>query len=686
MLPTLPGDNPFAAPSELPFGLPPFDRIQVEHYLPAVEAGLAEQAAEVRAIADDPAQATFDNTIVALERSGALLDRVLFVLYNLASSDTTPELQRIQAEIAPRIAAHRDAILLDQALFGRIKDLFDRRAELGLDAESAYLLERYHTDFLRSGAALDEQARDRLRELNQELSSLSTAFQEKLLAESNDLAVVVAEESELDGLSPDAIASAAEAATARGLTGKYLLTLILPTSQPALASLTNRSVRERLYKASITRGARGNENDTSSTLTRIAALRAQRAAVLGHPHHASYVIADQTAESAEAAMALLERLAPVAVANARIEAEELQRLLEQDLPGATLEPWDWAFYAERVRRERFAVDSAQLREYFELDRVLHDGVFFAATKLYGITFTERTDLPVYHEGVRVYEVSDVDGTPIGLFLGDYHTRDSKRGGAWMNSYRDQSSLLGTLPIVVNNLNIPKPPAGEPTLMTFDEVTTAFHEFGHALHGLLSDVKYPKFSGTSVPRDFVEFPSQVNEMWMLWPEVLANYARHYKTGEPLPAELVAKLEAASQYGEGFATTEYLAAALLDQAWHRLGTEDVVEDVAQFEAAALEKAGVALGAIPPRYRSTYFAHIFSGGYAAGYYSYIWSEVLDADTVEWFRANGGLRRENGDAFRRGLLSRGGSLPAMDAFRDVVGRDPEIGPLLERRGLTGA
>ncbi|TDP96649.1 M3 family metallopeptidase [Labedaea rhizosphaerae] len=686
MLPTLPGDNPFAAPSELPFGLPPFDRIQVEHYLPAVEAGLAEQAAEVRTIADDPAPATFDNTIVALERSGRLLDRVLFVLYNLASSDTTPQLQRIQAEIAPKIAAHRDAILLDQALFGRIKDLFERRDDLGLDAESGYLLERYHTDFLRSGAALDEAARDRLRELNQELSSLSTAFQEKLLAESNDLAVVVDDESELDGLSPDAIASAAEAATARGLSGKYLLTLILPSSQPALASLTNRSVRERVYKASVARGARGNENDTSSTLIRIAALRARKAAVLGHPHHASYVIADETAGSAEAALALLERLAPVAVANARVEAEELQRLLEQDVPGATLEAWDWAFYAERVRRERFAVDSAQLREYFELDRVLHDGVFFAATKLYGLTFTERTDLPVYHEGVRVFEVSDEDGSPIGLFLGDYHTRDAKRGGAWMNSYSDQSSLLGTLPVVVNNLNIPKPPAGEPTLMTFDEVTTAFHEFGHALHGLLSDVKYPKFTGTSVPRDFVEFPSQVNEMWMLWPEVLANYARHYKTGEPLPAELVEKLQASTQYGEGFATTEYLAAALLDQAWHRLGTEDVVEDVAQFEAAALEKAGVAVAAIPPRYRSTYFAHIFSGGYAAGYYSYIWSEVLDADTVEWFRANGGLRRENGDAFRRGLLSRGGSVPAMDAFRDVVGRDPEIGPLLQRRGLTGA
>jgi peptidyl-dipeptidase Dcp len=686
MLPTLPGDNPFAAPSELPFGLPPFDRIQVEHYLPAVDAGLDEQADEVRAIADNPEPATFDNTIVALERSGRLLDRVLYALYNLTSSDTSPELQRIQAEIAPRIAAHQDAIMLDQPLFARIRDLADRRADLGLDPESDYLLERYHTDFLRAGAALDEAARDRLRELNQELSSLSTAFQEKLLAESNDLAVVVDDESELDGLSADAIASAAEAATARGLDGKYLLTLVLPTSQPALASLTNRSVRERLHTASITRGARGNDNDTSATLTRIAALRAQGAAVLGHPHHASYLIADQTAQSADAAMALLERLAPVAVANARTEAEELQRLLEQDVPGATLQPWDWAFYAERVRREQFAVDGGQLREYFELDRVLHDGVFFAATKLYGLTFAERTDLPVYHEGVRIWEVSDADGSPIGLFLGDYHTRDSKRGGAWMNSYVRQSTLLDTLPIVVNNLNIPKPPAGEPTLMTFDEVTTAFHEFGHALHGLLSNVKYPKFSGTSVPRDFVEYPSQVNEMWMLWPEVLANYARHYRTGEPLPSELVAKLEASRVYGEGFATTEYLAAALLDQAWHRLGTEDVVEDVAQFEASALEKAGVALASIPARYRSTYFAHIFSGGYAAGYYSYIWSEVLDADTVEWFRANGGLRRENGDTFRRELLSRGGSLPAMDAFRNVLGRDPEIRPLLERRGLTGA
>jgi peptidyl-dipeptidase Dcp len=385
-------------------------------------------------------------------------------------------------------------------------------------------------------------------------------------------------------------------------------------------------------------------------------------------------------------MGLLERLAPVAVANARVEAEELQRLLEQDMPGATLQPWDWAFYAERVRRERFDVDAAQLREYFELDRVLHDGIFFAATKLYGLTFAERTDLAVYHEGVRMFEVSDADGSPIGLFLGDYHTRDSKRGGAWMNSFCEQSRLLGTRPVVVNNLNIPKPPAGEPTLMTFDEVRTAFHEFGHALHGLLSDVTYPTFSGTSVPRDFVEYPSQVNEMWMLWPEVLANYARHYQTGEPLPGNLVDKLVASHQYGEGHATTEYLAAALLDQAWHRLGTEDHVSEVAQFEASALEKAGVAFAAVPPRYRSTYFAHAFSGGYAAGYYSYIWSEVLDADTVEWFRANGGLRRENGDTFRRELLSRGGSMDPMVAFRNVVGRDPEIAPLLERRGLTGA
>ncbi|WP_020673353.1 M3 family metallopeptidase [Amycolatopsis nigrescens] len=679
-------DNPFATASELPYGLPPFDRITDEHFLPAFEAGIAEQAAEVAAIADDPEPATFENTVVALERSGALLGRVSSVFGNLASSDTSPERQRIQAAVAPKLAAHHDAIYLNQRLFARIADLFGRRGSLGLDAESDWLLERLHTDFQRAGAGLPEADQARLRGLNEELSTLSTRFQENLLGDTNELAVVVEDADALAGLSADALAAAAEAANAKGEPGKYVLNLQLPTVQSALASLADRALRQRLYTASINRGNRGNEHDNKAALARIAMLRAERAALLGYPHHAAYAISDQTARTEEAAAELLDRLAPVAVANAKAEAEELQRYLEQDEPGATLEPWDWAYYAERVRKARFDIDESVLRPYFELDRVLRDGVFYAAERLYGLTFTERHDLPKYHPEVRIFEVFGPDGDPIGLFLGDYFTRDSKRGGAWMNNFVDQSGLLGDRPVVVNNLNIARPPAGEPTLLTFDEVITAFHEFGHALHGLFSDVRYPTFSGTNVPRDFVEYPSQVNEMWLLWPEVLANYAKHHETGEPLPQRLVDRLAESQQYGEGFSTTEYLAASLLDQAWHRLGVDDQVSDVARFEAEALEKAGVALSTVAPRYRSTYFAHVFSGGYAAGYYSYIWSEVLDADTVEWFRENGGLSRANGDHFRRELLSRGGSVDSMAAFRAFRGRDPEIAPLLKRRGLAGA
>ncbi|ROS44916.1 M3 family metallopeptidase [Amycolatopsis thermoflava] len=678
-------DNPFSQASDLPYGLPPFDRIADEHFGPAFEAGLAEHAAEIEAIAGNPEPATFENTIVALDTSGHLLQRVSSVFFNLTSSDTNPARQELQAEIAPKLAAHSDAIHLNPALFARVKELYDRRDQLGLDEESAWLLERTYTDFQRAGAGLDESQQAKLRVLNEELSTLSTRFQENLLRDTNDLAVLVEDPAELAGLSDGTIAAAREAAASRGVEG-YLLTLNLPTSQPLLSALENRALRERLFTASISRGNRGNDNDNSAVLARIVQLRAEKAALLGHPNHAAYVISDETARTAEAAVGLLERLAPVAVANARRDAAELQTYLEQDHPGATLEPWDWAFYAERVRKAKYDLDDATLRPYFELDRVVRDGVLFAASKLYGLSFTERHDLPVYHPDVRVFEVFDADGSPLGLFLGDYYTRDSKRGGAWMNTFVDQSHLLGERPVVVNNLNIAKPPAGEPTLLTFDEVTTLFHEFGHALHALVSDVRYPKFSGTNVPRDFVEYPSQVNEMWMLWPEVLANYAKHHETGEPLPQRLVERLEESAQYGQPFATTEYLAASLLDQAWHGLGTEDAVGDVASFEAAALEKAGVAVPAIPPRYRSTYFAHVFSGGYSAGYYSYIWSEVLDADTVEWFKENGGLKRENGDHFRATLLSRGGAGDPMGFFRAFRGRDPEIAPLLARRGLTGA
>ncbi|MFD5244268.1 M3 family metallopeptidase [Amycolatopsis sp. NPDC058340] len=676
-------DNPFAAPSELPYALPPFDRIADEHFLPAFEAGLAEHAAEIEEIANSAEPPTFENTIVALEKSGRLLSRVSSVFFNLAGSNANDEIQRVQAEMAPRLAAHADAINLNPALFARINSLFERKDELGLDAESLRLLERHHTDVRRAGAGLPEADQKRLRELNEQLSTLSTRFQQNLLKDTNELAVVVDDVAELAGLGEDEIATAAETA---GEEGKYVLKLTLPTAQAALASLEDRALRERIFTASVSRGNRGNESDNNEVVAELVRLRAERAAVLGFPDHASYVIEDETAKTAQAAVGLLERLAPVAVANAKAEAEELQRYLEADIPGAILRPWDWAFYAERVRKDRFEVDTAALRPYFELNRVLTDGVFFAASKLYGLSFTEREDLPKYHPEVRIFEVFDADGSELGLFLLDYYARDSKRGGAWMNNFVDQTKLLGTKTVVVNVLNVAKPPAGEPTLLTFDEVVTAFHEFGHALHSLLSDVEYPMFSGTNVPRDFVEYPSQVNEMWMLWPEVLANYAKHHVTGEPLPQEQIDKLLASQQYGEGFSTTEYLAASLLDQAWHALGTEDNVDDVQRFEAEALTKAGVALEAVPPRYRTTYFAHVFSGGYSAGYYSYIWSEVLDADTVQWFRENGGLTRENGDHFRRELLGRGGSVDPMAAFRAFRGRDPEIEPLLKRRGLAGA
>jgi peptidyl-dipeptidase Dcp len=677
-------DNPFATASDLPYGLPPFDRITDEHFGPAFDAGLAEHAAEIEAIADNPEPVSFENTLVALEASGRLLHRVSTVFFKLTSSDTNPARQRLQVEIAPRLAAHDDAIYLNPKLFARVRRLYEQRAELGLETESAWLLERVHAAFRRAGAGLPERDRQRLRTLNEELSTLRTAFQQNLLRDTNDLAILVDDPGALAGLSAGAIAAAGEAANARGEHGKYLLTLSLPSSQPLLAVLENRELRERLFRASAARGNRGNENDNTAVLARMAALRAERAKLLGYPHHAAYVISDQTARTSEAVLELLRQLVPAAVANAKRDSEELQRYLGADIPGATLQPWDWAFYADRVRKATFDVDDATLRPYFELGRVISDGVFHAANRLYGLTFTERHDLPKYHPDVRVFEVFDADGSPLGLFLGDYYARDAKRGGAWMSNFVDQSGLLGDRAVVVNNLNIAQPPPGEPTLLSVDQVRTAFHEFGHAIHGLLSTVEYPRFSGTNVPLDFSEYPSQVNEMWTLWPEILANYARHHETGEPLPQHLVERLAESAQYGQGFSTTEYLAAALLDLAWHTLTTDDRVDDVARFEADALEKAGLALSSVPPRYRSTYFAHIFAGEYSAGYYSYIWSEVLDADTVQWFQENGGLTRANGDHFRHELISRGGSLDAMTAFRAFRGRDPHISPLLARRGLA--
>ncbi|MFF0294833.1 M3 family metallopeptidase [Kitasatospora sp. NPDC004614] len=671
-------DNPFFSPSTLVFELPPFAEIREEHYRPAFERGMADQLAEVAAIVADPEPPTFDNTVVALERSGAVLRRVSVVFENQDSSDTTPGVQALDAEISPRLAAHSDAIHLDAALFARIDTLHRTRHELSLDAESLRLLERHHTAFVRAGARLDEAGQQRLREINTRLAADAAAFRKNTHEASLAGAIVVDSADALDGLPDTAIAAAAENARALGHDGHWVLSLKNFSNQTELAELTDRALRERLLTASLRRGL-----DTNGPLAaRMAALRAERAALLGYDSHAAYVVADETAGTVEAVDAMLGRLVGPAVANAEREAAELAAAAAAD--GVTeFAAHDWAFYAEKVRAERYDVDTAALRPYFELERVLRDGVFFAAGLAYGLSFTERPDLTAYHADARVFEVTDADGSSLGLFIGDFFARESKRGGAWMNELVPQSRLLGRKPVVVNNLNIAHPPAGEPALLSWDEVRTLFHEFGHALHGLFSDVRYPLFAGTEVPRDFVEFPSQVNEMWMVWPEVLANYARHHVTGEPLAAETVERMLAAENYGQGFRTVEYLAAALLDWAWHSLPAGTVVEDAEAFETRALAEAGVGMATVPPRYRTGYFNHVFSNGYSAGYYAYIWSEVLDAETVEWFGSGGRGVRESGELFRAELLSRGGSRDAMECVRAVLGREPSIEPLLVRRGL---
>jgi peptidyl-dipeptidase Dcp len=668
--------NPFLAPSTLPYQLPPFADIRDEHYRPAFEAGFAEQLREIQNITRRRDMPTFENTMIPLEQSGRTLDRVATVFFNKSSADSTDFTNELEEELAPLLSAHADAIRLDAQLYWRIKTLHDQLDRLELDAESRYLVERYYTEFTIAGAGLDDSSKAQLTDLNSRLSTLTTRFEKNLLADTNDLAIVLDNEADLDGLDPLEIAAAAEAAKERGLDGKYLVTLVLFTGHPYLSALTNRAVRQRIMAASRFRGIRGGDNDNRALVLEISALRAERAKLLGFESHAAWVTADETAKSPEAVAAMLERLAPIAARNARAEQADLEKVA-----GHPIESHDWAFYSEKVRSQKYEVDTAAMRPYFEAERVLHDGVFYAATQLYGVTFTERPDLVSYHPDARVFEVVNDDGSAVGLYVYDLYTRDSKRGGAWMNSLVDQSTLLDSPVVVTNNLNVPKPPVGSPTLLSYDEVETLFHEFGHALHGLFARVTYPKFSGTSVYRDFVEFPSQVNEMWMLYPSVLANYARHYETGEPMPQELVDRVLAASAFNEGFTTSEYLAAALLDQAWHTI--TEPVDDVEAFEAAALAAVGLDNPAVPTRYASTYFAHVFSGGYDAGYYSYIWSEVLDADTGEWFRENGGLTRENGQRFRDRLLGVGGSKDPLEAYRDFRGRDAVIEPLLKRRGL---
>jgi peptidyl-dipeptidase Dcp len=679
----MPADNPFLTESSLPYHLPPFDKIKDDQFVPATEAGMEAQLKEVDAIAANADKASFENTVVALERTGRLLDRVQRTFSNLNAADTNPMRQKIETELAPKLSAHHDAILLNSKLFARIQELYSDRDKLGLDPESAYLLERYYKDFVRAGAKLSDSDKEKLKKINAELATLQTKFDQNVLKEKNASSVVVDRREDLAGLSDNQIAAASAAAKDEHKEGKFVLRLQNTTGQPVLGSLQNRALRQRIMEASLSRNSKGGEFDTRAIVMRTAQLRAERAKLLGYDNHAAYQLEDQTAKTVPTVNKLLADLAVPAAANARREAADMQKIVDQEKGGFQIASWDWDFYSEKVRKGRYQFDESEVRPYYELDHVLTDGVFFAAGKLYGLTFKERHDLPVYHPDVRVWEVFDANGQPLALFLGDYYARPSKRGGAWMNAYVQQSGLFGTKPVVANHLNIPKPPQGEPTLLTHDEVRTAFHEFGHALHGMFSNVKYPRFSGTSVPRDFVEYPSQVNEMWANWPEVLKNFARNYKTGEPIPQALFDKVVAAEKFNQGFKTTEYLAASLLDQAWYQLNPSEIPKDALAFEAAALKKAGVDFSPVPPRYRTAYFSHAFSGGYSAGYYSYIWSEVLDADTVEWIKQHGGLKRENGDRLRQTLLSRGGSADALGLFKNFVGRDPYVEPLLKRRGL---
>ena len=677
---TIDAANPFAQRSTLEYELPPFAQIKEEHYLPAFYAGCEEQLAEVEAIISS-GEATFENTFVALEKSGQMLARMLMVFYNKSSSDTSDSLIAIEEEMAPKLSAHSDSIKLNPELFARIKKLYENRASLGLNEEDANLLDKYHTDFIHAGAHLTEAQRETLKGLNEQLSKLQTQFDKSVLAEINDQAVIVDDVKDLDGLSENEIAACQAAAKDRGLEGKYLIGAVNFSGNPLLASLKNRELRKKVMQNSLMKANRDNENDTKKILVEMATLRATRAKLFGVKNHAEWVLQTNTAKNPINVHKMLRQIAPAAVRNAKAEGVDLQKAIGD---GLQLESWDWDLYTEKVRLEKYNVDTTAMRPYFELERVLEDGVFFAANKLFGISFKERKDLLTYHPEARAFEVFNEDGSKMGLFIGDFYTRDSKHGGAWMNNLVDQNFLFNQLPVVVNNLNIPKPPAGQPTLLTFDEIVTLFHEFGHALHGLLSQVKYIRTSGTNVERDFVEFPSQVNEMWILWPEVVQNYARHYESGEKLPQEWIDNLNASKTFNEGHDTTSYLAAAILDLAWHELEDGQTVDDVIAFEKKAIEDYGLDYSPVPTRYRSTYFSHIFAGGYSAGYYGYIWSEILDAETVDWFKENGGLSRKNGQHFRDQLLGRGSSIDSMQMFKNFRGREATIEPLLKRRGLN--
>ncbi|MCB9091394.1 MAG: M3 family metallopeptidase [Halobacteriovoraceae bacterium] len=679
-------DNPFFEPSSLQYGYPEFDKIEDSDFLSAFECGFKQEIQEVEAIANQTETPTFANTIVAMEKTGQLLHRVESVFYALKSANTNDEIDAINKKVAPLYASHSDKINLNKKLFSRVSEIYKKRKNLGLNEEEMRLIEESYRRFVRAGALLSEDEKKRVKEINVEFAVFQDQFDQNVLNEVNDSAVVVESKEELRGLSEKSINQAAAEAKSRGLDGKFVITLVNTSPQPILAELENRDLREKIYKASLARGSRGNEFDNRETFIEMIKLRAEKAKLLGYKTHAAYVLDEQTAKTVEAAKGMLSKLAPKAVANAKKEAEVLQQAIVDDGKNFELEAWDWAYYAEKVRKKIHNFDESQLAPYFELDSVLINGAFFAANKLYGLSFKKREDFPTYQEDVRVYEVFDYDGKSMALFVFDPYARGNKQGGAWMSSYVSQSKLMGTHPVVANHLNIKKPVGkDEPTLLSFYEVTTLFHEFGHALHGMLSNVQFPSFSGTSVPSDFVEYPSQVNEMWAVWPEVLKNYAIHYQTGAPMPTELLDKVLASQKFNQGYDTTSYLAAALLDLSWHQLTLDQIpsADELVDFEKNALKSEGVLMNVVPVRYRTPYFSHI-AAGYAAGYYSYIWSEVLDADTVEWFHEKGGLKRENGDIFRNKLLSRGGSRDPVGMFVDFRGHSADITPLLKRKGLN--
>jgi len=675
--------NPLLTPSELPFQAPPFDKIEDADFQPAFEAGMKQQIEEIDKIAHDPAPPTFENTLVALEKSGQLLNRVNLVFNSLSSANTNPVLQQVQEEVAPKLAAHHDAIFLNGKLFERIETLYEKRKSLDLDPESRRLLDYYHQQFVLAGAELSPADQAKLKKLNEEEATLSARFTNELLAATKAGALVVSDKAELAGLSPSDLAAAEQDAEARGLDDQWVLPLQNTTQQPALQSLENRVTREKLFENSWTRAEHGDENDTRGDIKRLAKIRAEKASLLGYPSYAAWKLVDQMAKTPQAVETFLAKLVPPATAKARSEAADIQALIDASGDHFELQPWDWNFYSEKVRKAKYDLDESEIKPYFELNHVLHDGIFYAANQLYGLTFKERHDLPVYQEDVHVYDVFDQDGSPLGLFYTDYFKRDNKAGGAWMDNLVYQSKLLGTLPVIYNVCNFTKPAPGEPALLSYDDVTTMFHEFGHALHGFFADQEYPNLSGTTVARDFVEFPSQFNEHWALDPAILKHYALHYKTGAPMPGALVEKIKKASKFNQGYLLTELLEAADLDMGWHTLPASSPEQDVDQFEHATLEKDQLLLPQVPPRYRSSYFLHIWTNGYAAGYYAYLWTEMLADDAFQWFEDHGGLTRANGQRFRDLVLSRGNTEDYGEMFRAFAGRDPWIEPMLADRGL---